>query len=1417
MKRIIIILTVMISAAASLNAQVQVWLPDTTASPGSTIMIPVYTTDVDTSLEVLAYQMEIIYDEAVAHFDSFDIAGTITPENWTHTYNLDTTGVVSGGSWYFEPPYLQGEGALVYLEFNIPETAAGTTALSFTQFFYNEDSISTIDGSITIELEPVTIDGNAFLENQTNHEGTKALFQADGIGAVTDSTYTDSAGYYQIDIQPGEYDIFFSHDGYQTEELLDQSLIVNTTLPEVTLLEDSISISGSLSGTLAGVIYIVTADIMVNQGDSLIIEPGAVFCFRGNADFQIYGYLYAVGTETDSIIFKEYDSFNPNWQGITFQLPSDDSSIMEYSRIQSAAVDGLKINYCSPSITHCMIVYNTYNGISIYQSSSTFEWCEISYNASEGIQCFSNSTVSFLNCSIQRNSSHGLMCLDGSVVTMEGCDISFNLGSGIYCDDADLQIIGNSITYNENSGIYAVNSTSSVIDSTIISGNSGEFGGGIYCNNSNPSVSNCTISGNLADDDGGGVYCYNYSSPNFFHCTISGNTALDQGGGIRFTNGSSSIFNHCIIHGNTSMDDGGGIYCYSSSPTISNCTFNGNSTSGDGSGILFSSSDPDIVNTIFSNHSGMGCIYFNNSPNSSITYCDFNDNEGGNFTGSVPPFLGQVALTNANGDSCDTYYNIYLDPEFYSTTGDSAFHLTENSPCIDAGNPASPPDPDGTIADIGALYFQQQAIWQLTLTCTGEEGTAPNQFILTIGGDEQQNFTPAPPQPPEYMCWTQLWDTTAVPWGGPYSEMIYQWVDTNEYVWTLEIDPNGNVMPPEARTSTFTWDPDDLPLVPPDYGFRIEDEEGIIIVPDMSQQDSLQITGSSTVFYYIKYGHSLVWQLVLTCTGEEGAAPNQFNLTIGGGDLQINIPSLSPPPEYMCWTQLWDTTAAPWGGPYSQMVYEWVDTNEYIWTLEVDPNGNVTPPVSRTAVFSWNPDGLPIPPADYGFWIEDEEGIIVVADMYQPDSLMVTGESNVFYYLKYGRTIVHYEFDLPQYWSLISLPVIPTNFDLSFLFPNATVAYAFENATYVQATELDNGKAYWVYVPEAEVDTVWGLPFTEYSISVTPPWEMLGSVFNSAVPVVTPGSIVVMYLFDQTYYQVPDLVMQPGLGYWVNLTEDVTIFSLGGGGMLAGSGTGDELAYGKSSSGKTSSASSENWELPLIITGEYSSIPYIFTLKIGCNESLNLTPAPPAPPQYSAWSALYEEEWASGPYFTMIQPSDSVETITWLLSVDPNGNIVPPVSQTATVEWDVLNLPEDGILYIEDCATGEIMVEDMRNQNSFDISGVETHHYQIIGNLATGIGCGDVESLPDNYVLEQNRPNPFNPTTQIKYYLKHTGAVNLTVYNIMGEEVAVLVNDVQADGYHTVNFDGSNLPSGIYFYRLKAGGFSDIKKMIIIK
>jgi hypothetical protein len=74
-----------------------------------------------------------------------------------------------------------------------------------------------------------------------------------------------------------------------------------------------------------------------------------------------------------------------------------------------------------------------------------------------------------------------------------------------------------------------------------------------------------------------------------------------------------------------------------------------------------------------------------------------------------PPGIGIVALTNANGDSCDTYYNIFLDPQFADrAAGD--YHLTLGSPCIDAGDPSLPYDPDGTVADMGAFYFNQLAV-----------------------------------------------------------------------------------------------------------------------------------------------------------------------------------------------------------------------------------------------------------------------------------------------------------------------------------------------------------------------------------------------------------------------------------------------------------------------------------------------------------------------------------------------------------------------------------------------------------------------------------------------------------------------------------------------------------------------------------
>lgn len=90
-------------------------------------------------------------------------------------------------------------------------------------------------------------------------------------------------------------------------------------------------------------------------------------------------------------------------------------------------------------------------------------------------------------------------------------------------------------------------------------------------------------------------------------------------------------------------------------------------------------------------------------------------------------------------------------------------------------------------------------------------------------------------------------------------------------------------------------------------------------------------------------------------------------------------------------------------------------------------------------------------------------------------------------------------------------------------------------------------------------------------------------------------------------------------------------------------------------------------------------------------------------------------------------------------------------------------------------------------------------------------------SIPQGYTLSQNYPNPFNPVTKIRYELPNNGNVELTVFDMSGKEITKLVSNFQNAGVYSVEFDGTGLSSGVYFYRLKASGFTDTKKMILIK
>lgn len=155
-----------------------------------------------------------------------------------------------------------------------------------------------------------------------------------------------------------------------------------------------------------------------------------------------------------------------------------------------------------------------------------------------------------------------------------------------------------------------------------------------------------------------------------------------------------------------------------------------------------------------------------------------------------------------------------------------------------------------------------------------------------------------------------------------------------------------------------------------------------------------------------------------------------------------------------------------------------------------------------------------------------------------------------------------------------------------------------------------------------------------------------------------------------------------------------------------------------------------------------------------------------------------------------------------------------------TFEWP------DSIYFRNRCATMTIRfgthVVDMFAQNSYTLvdAGERSMNSAIIIKNQIWIIDGvntDSPTAPESYCLSQNIPNPFNPSTVINYQLPKDGQVSLKVYNILGEEIATLVDAFETAGYKLVRFDATNLPSGMYFYRIQAGGFTDVKKLVVMK
>jgi hypothetical protein len=115
-------------------------------------------------------------------------------------------------------------------------------------------------------------------------------------------------------------------------------------------------------------------------------------------------------------------------------------------------------------------------------------------------------------------------------------------------------------------------------------------------------------------------------------------------------------------------------------------------------------------------------------------------------------------------------------------------------------------------------------------------------------------------------------------------------------------------------------------------------------------------------------------------------------------------------------------------------------------------------------------------------------------------------------------------------------------------------------------------------------------------------------------------------------------------------------------------------------------------------------------------------------------------------------------------------------------------------------------------------NGVVDNVFGTMGNHTFTTDVKNItNTMPTSYALEQNFPNPFNPATRINFSIPNEGIVTLNVYNSLGQQVATLVNESKPAGTYQVDFDGADLTSGVYFYKISSGNFTQTKKMILMK
>ena len=400
------------------------------------------------------------------------------------------------------------------------------------------------------------------------------------------------------------------------------------------------------------------------------------------------------------------------------------------------------------------------------------------------------------------------------------------------------------------------------------------------------------------------------------------------------------------------------------------------------------------------------------------------------------------------------------------------------------------------------------------------------------------------------------------------------------------------------------------------------------------------------------------------------------------------------------------------------------------------------------------------------------------------------------------------ELTLADGWNMLSVPLLVDDYRKTTLFSTAiSSAFSYEGS-YQEKDTLKNGGGYWLKFAGGQTRTIMGSSYMLDTIVVISQWNMIGTnSFPVPVANITPIPPVTIssefFGYDGSTYIEKD-ILEPGSGYWVKVSEAGKLI-LQSQSALAAS---PQLLAAKGSktilTGTTIAKFAQEQKLNTLNFADASGkSTSLFFSAIPLNTDLGKFDLPTLPP------SGFDVRFTSNRKVMLGDQKKIGEKQLFPIQISGKDPF--------TVSWQLDNNEHQYALQILS-ENSKLKTVDLKGAGQMTLNTADL----ILMKLVM-FGSSAIE-VPKEYALHQNYPNPFNPTTKIKYDLPKASKVILKVYNLLGQEVVTLLDEIQEAGYKTVEWNPNDIASGIYFYRLDALSIADpgksfvqVKNMLLVR